>query len=289
MNDASKILFNIIHKNKIECKFTIIEIGALQVAEEKEPFYELLEHFPNSKIIGFEIDEKVCDELYLKAPRGVEYYSHALGEKNEKKKLYNTEHPMSTSLYKPNEKLIRLYNNLQFNYLKSETETNTITLDTFVDKYNIDDIDFIKIDVQGAELDIFKGGKNVLKNVVKIICEVEFVPMYESQPLFGDVCSFLKQYDLMFNKFIDFGGRTLKPLVPNEGLNAISQFMWSDAVFIRHIENIQSLSDDKLLKLSLLSAIYNSIDLAYFCLLIYDKRNSSNIARDWINPQHEKD
>ena len=93
----------------------------------------------------------------------------------------------------------------------------------------------------------------------------------------------------MFNKFIDFGGRTLKPLVPNEGLNAISQFMWSDAVFIRHIENIQSLSDDKLLKLSLLSAIYNSIDLAYFCLLIYDKRNSTNIAQDWINPKHGKD
>ena len=288
MNDASKKLFNIIRKNKIDCKFTIIEIGALELSK-KEPFYELLEHFPKSKIIGFEIEEKVCDEMNLKAPKGVEYYPHALGEKNERKKLYNTEHPMCTSLYKPNEKLIRLYNNLELAYLKDETETDTITLDTFVDKYNIDDIDFIKIDVQGAELDIFKGGKNVLKNVVKIICEVEFVPLYESQPLFGDVCSFLKQYDFMFNKFIDFGGRTLKPLVPNEGLNAISQFMWSDAVFIRHIENIQSLSDDKLLKLSLLSAIYNSIDLAYFCLLIYDKRNSTNIAKDWINPKHGKD
>ena len=70
MNDASKKLFNIIHKNKIECKFTIIEIGALQLSE-KEPFYELLEHFPNSKIIGFEIEEKVCDEMNLKAPKGV--------------------------------------------------------------------------------------------------------------------------------------------------------------------------------------------------------------------------
>ena len=288
MNDASKKLFNIIRKNKIDCKFTIIEIGALELSK-KEPFYELLEHFPKSKIIGFEIEEKVCDEMNLKAPKGVEYYPHALGEKNERKKLYNTEHPMCTSLYKPNEKLIRLYNNLQYAYLKNEAATDTITLDTFVNKYNIDDIDFIKIDVQGAELDIFKGGKNVLKNVIKIVCEVEFVPMYESQPLFGDVCSFLKQYDLMFNKFKGFGGRTLKPLVAKEGPNAISQCMWADAIFIRHIEKIENLNDEKLLKLSLLSAIYNSIDLAYFCLLIYDKRNSSNIAKDWINPQHGKD
>lgn len=288
MNDASKKLFNIIHKNKIECKFTIIEIGALQLSE-KEPFYELLEHFPNSKIIGFEIEEKVCDEMNLKAPKGVKYYPHALGEKNEKKKLYNTEHPMCTSLYRPNEKLLRLYNNLQVAYLKDETEIDTITLDTFVDKYNIVDIDFIKIDVQGAELDIFKGSKNILKNVIKIICEVEFVPLYENQPLFGDVCNFLKQYDFMFNKFKGLNGRTLKPLIPNEGPNAMSQCMWSDAVFIHDIEKLQNLSDEKLLKLSLLSAIYNSIDLAYFCLLIYDKRNSSNISKDWINPQYGKD
>jgi len=288
MNDASKKLFSIIHKNKIECKFTIIEIGALQLSD-KEPFYELLEHFPNSKIIGFEIEEKVCDEMNLKAPKGVEYYPHALGEKNEKRKLYNTQHPMCTSLYKPNDKFQCLYNNLHFGLFKDETEIDTITLDTFVDKYNIDDVDFIKIDVQGAELDIFKGGKNALKNVIKIICEVEFVPMYENQPLFGDVCSFLKQYDFMFNKFKGFGGRTLKPIIAKEGPNAISQCMWSDAVFIHHVEKIQNLDDKKLLKLSLLSAIYNSIDLAYFCLLIYDKRNSSNIARDWINPQHEKD
>ena len=129
----------------------------------------------------------------------------------------------------------------------------------------------------------------MLKNVIKIICEVEFVPLYENQPLFGDMCDFLKQYDFMFNKFKGFGARTLKPIIAKEGPNAISQCMWSDAVFIHHVEKIQNLNDQKLLKLSLLSAIYNSIDLAYFCLLIYDRRNSSNIAKDWINPQHEKD
>ena len=39
-------------------------------------------------------------------------------------------------------------------------------------------IDFIKIDVQGGELDVFKGGSKTLKNVLKIVCEVEFIQHY---------------------------------------------------------------------------------------------------------------
>ena len=69
-----------------------------------------------------------------KASKGIKYYACALGEKNEKKRLYNTKNPMCTSLYKPNEKLIRLYNNLDVAYLKNETEVETIALDAFIKK-----------------------------------------------------------------------------------------------------------------------------------------------------------
>lgn len=282
MDDTLKKLIKIINKTKINCKFTIFEIGALQLNNSKEPFYKLLDYFPSSEIIGFEIEKELCDKMNSKASKGIRYYPYALGEKNEKKKLYNTKHPMCTSLYKPNEKLIRLYNNLDVSYLKSETEIETISLDNFIDKHKIDEVDFIKIDVQGAELDIFKGGKNVLKNVLKIICEVEFVSMYENQPLFGDVNNFLTQHDFMFQKFISIAGRTLRPLIPKNP-DAASQHMWSDAAFIRHVEKIQNLSNEKLLKLSLLSTIYDSVDLAYYCLLAFDKRNSSTLSSDWIS------
>lgn len=279
MDDTLKKLIKIINKTKINCKFTIFEIGALQLNNSKEPFYKLLDYFPSSEIIGFEIEKELCDKMNSKASKGIRYYPYALGEKNEKKKLYNTKHPMCTSLYKPNEKLIRLYNNLDVSYLKSETEIETISLDNFIDKHKIDEVDFIKIDVQGAELDIFKGGKNVLKNVLKIICEVEFVSMYENQPLFGDVNNFLTQHDFMFQKFISIAGRTLRPLIPKNP-DAASQHMWSDAAFIRHVEKIQNLSNEKLLKLSLLSTIYDSVDLAYYCLLAFDKGNSSTLSSD---------
>ena len=283
MKDPFEKLVEIIRETKVNCIFNLLEIGAAKTGKTKEPFYKILDYFPHSKIIGFEIDKRVCDKMNSEASEGIKYYPYALGKANEKKKLYNTQAPMCTSLYKPNEKLISLYNNLHFAYLKNETEIETITLDNFISKNSIDNLDFIKIDTQGSELDIFNGGKNSLKNVVKIICEVEFVPIYEDQPLFGDVNKFLNENGFMFNKFLGLSGRALKPLILNKDLNKASQHMWSDAVFIKNIEVIQNLSDEKLLKLSILSAAYFSMDLTFFCLSIYDRRYSSNLAKNWIS------
>ena len=58
---------------------------------------------------------------------------------------------MCCSLYKPSEDLLSLYQNYEVVYLKSKTTVDTITLDNFVAANNIGPIDFIKIDVQGAE------------------------------------------------------------------------------------------------------------------------------------------
>ena len=282
MNKILQLTVDLIKDINIDICFTLLEVGAVKISEEEEPFYELLDYFPSSKIVGFEIDKEVCDKMNLSARDGVKYYPHALGQFNEKKELYITNHPMCSSLYKPNEDLISLYHNFEAAYLKSKTTIETITLDNFLETNNIGSLDFIKIDVQGAELDIFRGGKKALKDVLKIVCEVEFIHHYENQPLFGDVCKFLNGYDLMFNKFLGMAGRSLRPIVFNSNKNFASQHIWSDAIFIKHVQKISKLSDKKLLKLSLLSAVYGSLDLTHYCLSRFDERNSSSLATKWL-------
>lgn len=255
----------------------------MQIENSKEPFYELLDHFPSSKIFAFEIEKEVCAKMNTKAQKGVKYYPHALGSSNEKRKLYVTKHPMCSSLYKPNEPLISLYNNFEVAYLKHETDVETISLDYFVDQQKIEEIDFLKIDVQGAELDIFKGGSQALNGVLQIVCEVEFIEHYENQPLFGDVCNFLNKYNLMFNKFLGLAGRSLKPIIIDNNANYASQHIWSDAVFIYHVQKIPNLNDEKLLKLSMLACLYGSLDLSFYCLSEYDKRHTSSFSKDWMN------
>lgn len=66
---------------------------------------------------------------------------------------------MCSSLYKPNEKLVSLYNNMEVAMLKSIESIETDSLDYFTKENSIESVDFIKIDIQGAELDVFQGGQ----------------------------------------------------------------------------------------------------------------------------------
>ena len=281
----SKLLeqtIGVIHLLKFDLSFTIFEIGALKLSEKDEPFYKILDYFPSSKIYGFELDRNVCDQLNSNAGSGVKYFPHALGERSESRKLNITNHPMCSSLYEPNEEFLDLYQNLDVAKKKSEVTINTISLDQFIEDNGVTSVDFIKIDVQGAEGDIFKGAPKTLKDTLKIVSEVGFVPLYKKQPLFGDICTILSRHDFMFNKFLGMAGRSLKPIVLKNNPNFASQHMWSDAVFIKHVAMIPELANDKILKLALLAATYSSADLVHYCLMTFDKKNETSLSDKWM-------
>ena len=271
------ILGEIVREVASTLTFTILEIGALPLEGQAEPFYKLVDLFPGSKIIAFEVDNHLCEQLNKKAKTGITYYPVALGRKEERCTFYETNDPMCCSLYKPNEKLISLYNNMEMAMLKSVGSIDTVSLDFFMKNNAIESVDFIKIDIQGAELDVFKGGTGAIKEVVAIVSEVEFVPHYIDQPLFGDVCSFLTEHGFMFHKFLGMAGRALKPILMENNPNFPTQYMWSDAVFIKDIFEIHKLSSTKLLKMGLLSFIYGSPDVTFQCFKNYDEMNGTNL------------
>ena len=111
-----------------------------------------------------------------------------------------------------------------------------------------------------------------------IVSEVEWVEQYINQPLFGDVNSFLKDKDFMVHKFLGYGTRSLKPIILNQNKNFGTQFIWSDALFIRNIMNVSKLSDEELIKSAVFSYIYKSPDLTYFYLTKFDEKNNSSFC-----------
>ena len=216
------------------------------------------------------------------SPHFITYYPVALGEREETRTFYETNHPACSSLYKPNEYLTRNYNNLEVASQKSEVPIKTVSLDSFVSSNLEGDIDFIKIDIQGAELDVFKGGINTLRDVVAIVSEAEFIELYLGQPLFGDVCSFLSAQHFMFHNFLEFGGRSLKPIVLNGNPHHASQLMWSDSLFIKDISEISRLHPDKLLKAGLIAYLYDSPDVTFSCFSMFDSMQGSNLSKEFI-------
>jgi FkbM family methyltransferase len=77
-------------------------------------------------------------------------------------------------------------------YFDENVEVKSTTLDSFCDENNIEKIDFIWADVQGAEALLIEGGKNTLKDKVKYFyTEYSDKEYYEDQPTLNDIKSLL--------------------------------------------------------------------------------------------------
>lgn len=128
--------------------------------------------WPNSRIIAFEALREVEDfykEYNAEYQLGV--FSNVDG-----KEITFYEHPLylgGNSYYKENS----IYSQAAEKIYDKEHETKriTTTIDTVVANNNFPLPDFVKIDVQGAEIDILNGMKNTLKSVKHLIVELQHV------------------------------------------------------------------------------------------------------------------
>jgi FkbM family methyltransferase len=91
------------------------------------------------------------------------------------------------------------YDNIE-KYVQYEIEVPCTRIDTYCRNNNIDHIDAIWMDLQGAELKALKSMGNLLDSVKVIHTELEVNPMYEGQCLFKDVNTFLQErgFDLVW-------------------------------------------------------------------------------------------
>ena len=279
--DAISLFAQILHDARRHLKFNIFEVGARQIHADEEPFYRLLTLFPGSRITAFEPEEALCAKQNAISRDGVTYFPFALGRTEEARTFYDTEDAMCSSLYEPNEELLGRYNNMDVARVKNISSVDTVSLDHFVSGHDIGSVDFIKIDIQGAELDVFQGGVSTLKNVLAIVTEAEFIEHYVRQPLFGDVCSFLSRHKLQFQKIIGVGGRTLKPILLNDDPNLCSQQMWADVLFVRFLFDKQKLTGGQYLKIAALALLYDCLDVALFCCREFDMDEQSSIGREF--------
>jgi FkbM family methyltransferase len=97
----------------------------------------------------------------------------------------------SSSLLKPSHLLEKEFPWLEF---KEQTVVKTKRLDNYLNCNSIAKIDFIHMDVQGAELKVLLGLGQKIKNVKVIWLEIENIAFYENQPLRKDIQSYLSRH-----------------------------------------------------------------------------------------------
>jgi hypothetical protein len=104
----------------------------------------------------------------------------------------------SASFYKAKDQLAFFPNSLN-----SKKEKAVICkLDDIYRRDKLHYPDTIKIDVQGYELFVLQGGKNVLSHARYLVIELSFREFYKDQPPLSDILKFLEKNHY---EFVDFG------------------------------------------------------------------------------------
>lgn len=152
--------------------------------------------FPFFKIFGFDPDEAECARLqasYSHLPDGyVTCVPVAVAGNPGQRNLYLTKEPACSSLHPPVQYLAEKYPALDCISLQKIVTAHVTTLDLWAREENLRTIDYIKIDTQGSELEILKGGNSLIETTRCIDIEVEFNPIYEGQTLFGETDMYLR-------------------------------------------------------------------------------------------------
>lgn len=268
-------------------RIEIVDVGAASHGAGTEPYAGLMQRGA-ARVIGFEPDQAECTKVNAMYGNGGNiYFPYFIGD-GSAATYYETNVGQTGSLYRPNKPVLSAFANLE-HYVQLQ-KTHAVQTTRLDDIAEITDVDFIKIDVQGAELNVFKGARRALEQTVIIQTEVEFVELYENQPLFADVDQFLRAQGFMFHSFLSLSGRTFQPVVRrNEPFQHIRQMLWSDALYVRDFRRFETLSVEKLKRLAvLLHDLFQSCDLCLKVLQEIDRRQDSDLATAYFDrlPDH---
>ena len=203
-------LFDFFYKKKILVRLK--EFVSLDIdiffdvgAHKGETVNFILKHFNVNRIFAFEPLEsnliklkKNINKNKLK-DKNIEYFNFALGEKKETKYIKEMNESSSSTFNHINQesKYFKRKNLLlNFTNKKSFYSEKKVLIEKAKDiviKYQINKIDFLKIDTEGYELNVLKGFEEKVVNINVILFEHHYDLMIKKDYTFSDINNFLNK------------------------------------------------------------------------------------------------
>jgi FkbM family methyltransferase len=241
--------------------YTVIDVGAYGSGDVDVYAPALLK---GGRVIGFEVNIDECTRLNEQTDGTRRYYPSAIGD-GKPGTFHRCRWHLTSSLFRPNSSLLAYYENLaELCEVIDEDPIETVRLDDIKD---IHEVDFLKIDIQGATLSALKSAPKLIARTLVIHAETEFVTIYQKEPLFSECELYLRQHRFMFHHFHRIEGRRM--IAGNYIVGrAPSQMLWADAVFVPSLERLDSLGTRELARLAwTMHTIYGACDIAMACLV----------------------
>jgi FkbM family methyltransferase len=256
-------------------RIDIVDVGAMIIDGATDEYSPLVRQ-GFGHVVGFEPIPEECERLNAKAGRNQRFLPYFIGDGAEAEFKLCSE-PYTSSLLEPNLPLLRKFNQLaEITTPVKRLKVQTRRLD---DIPEITSMDFLKVDVQGAELAVIKSGERLLKNAVVVQAEVEYHQMYVGQPLFADIDIELRRQGFVIHILAPGMGRCFRPLCPVGGETArLNQILWNDVVYVKDFMRFAELTSEQLLKVAvIMHDCYESADLAAYALQHYDAKTGKGL------------
>lgn len=203
----------------------------------------------HAHIHAFDADPDACarlQQVYAARGHGQCYTVHpvALGAADGERPLYLTRGRGGSSLYKPDTPLVRRYVNADYITVEQTVNLPIRHAGDYFTAAVLNDPDFIKLDVQGAELEILRAlTAGQLAATVAVEVEVQFHDLGNGVPCYDDIRAFLtahgfELYDLsVYHQHPTLHGQRAASVAPFrvDGRSpGITQRVWyGDALFFR--------------------------------------------------------
>ena len=257
-----------------ETPIQICDIGASPI--DKTDFIEELLINTNSKLIGFEPNNDEFQKLDKNNPKK-KYYNFGIGDGTEKTLNVCKAVGMSSFL-KPDLDYLKNFHGFdEWSEIINKIKVKTKKLTDIKDE-----IDFLKIDVQGYESEIINYGKDKIKDCLVVQLETSPTPLYKDEKTFASTIIQLEKLGFSLHMFNNVNTRSFKPTIisknPYIGLHHLFQL---DCVLIKNLKIIESYNTDNLKKLILiLFHSFKSYDLVDYLVRLLDKKtNHKNIDK----------
>jgi len=222
-------------------------------------------------VIGFEPQTEALAALQNRKTPFETYLPDVIGD-GEEHFLHVTAASGMTSLLEPDVARLALFNGFSdWGRVVDRIRLMTRRLD---DIEAIGAIDMLKLDVQGAEIMVFRGGTQSLERAVVVHTEVSFIGLYKGQPSLGQLDLELRHLGFIPHALAHLKLWPIAPVVYDHDIRKpMHQLLEADLVYVRDFTHPEGMSDEQLKHLAILShCVYGSSDLTHRCILMMRDR-----------------
>lgn len=249
-------------------KIHTVHIGAGSAKGEIPPFVD----FPaqHGRTYSFEPDAATLPNA---SKPNVTLIPCAISDQDGERDLFICRSTGASSFYRPNIPLLSRWhygdqNLVNFHEVVETRRVQTRSLDSLILDGTIGEVDFLRLNIQGGELDALRGGQRALQSAVGVQIELSFDQTYVDAPLFSDIEPVLRSngfvlFDLVAPHEISHSAK-YRAGMANERYWRFpgGQLFESHCLFLKDFKRTVPTSEHKVMKLAAISEMYGQLSFA---------------------------